>query len=590
MKRAILSVLTLVVLIVGAAFVYRSIAAGGKKEEIQYRIAEVKKDTVKKTVTATGVLKPWTTVDIKSRAGGRIDKMYVDDGSEVKPGQLLAEIDPSDTLLSYSTAQADIAANKARIDQSTKEYSLQQQQTVVALQTAEANLASAKAASASSYARYKSAEESAKASQELSDATIANSKATLEAETARLDQLTNATQPQQSAQALASYNQAMANLKNAELQLNRQKALLAKGYVAASAVDQAQATYDVARATVASAKEVTNTISPQLLSDLKAQQARVAQARASLRTAEANQVDIQLKYQQAQAAKADYEQSLAAIKTSEANYRRVLAERMRDGIQKTMVKQSEAQIARSKASLKNAEVQLRDTKITAPSEGVILKKYVEQGTMVASGMSFNSAGTAIFALGDTTRMYVEVQVDETDVASVEPDQKVDITFDAYPTTPFEGKVIKVDPQATVEQNVTTIKVRVEVDNTAPTYRLLKPGMNASCEFISAKLEDVVAVPNEALKTDEEGKRYVELPQGGKVAPAEKDEDKDPNLMVGVTITRRFVEIGLEGNDLTEIKDGLKEGEKIITQTLEPTPLNPMSNPFGGGKGPGRGMR
>ena len=187
-------------------------------------------------------------------------------------------------------------------------------------------------------------------------------------------------------------------------------------------------------------------------------------------------------------------------------------------------------------------------------------------------------------------MYVDVQVDETDVASVEDGQKVDITFDAYPNNPYEGKVIKIDPQAVVDQNVTTVHVRVEVDNTSTTFALLKPGMNATCEFISKKLEDVVSVPNEAIKNDADGvSKYVEVPSGGKVAPpAEKDGETDPNLLIEVKIEKRKITVGLEGNDSSEVTEGLKEGDKIITQTIEPAPPTAAGgSPFGGSKGPGK---
>src|SRR5205823_1987157 len=163
-------------------------------------------------------------------------------------------------------------------------------------------------------------------------------------------------------------------------------------------------------------------------------------------------------------------------------------------------------------------------------------------------------------------MYVDVQVGETDVANVEMDQKVDITFDAYSTTPIEGKVIKVQPQAVVDQNVTTVHVRVEVDNSATMFRLLKPGMNATCEFIVNKKPDVLAVPNEAIRSETDGSKYVEIATGGKQAPAEKDSEADPNLLVEVKPVKRPIELGLEGNELSEVVNGLKEGDRVITQT------------------------
>lgn len=631
MKRALITVITLAVLVTGGWFLVKSFSAGANKDQIQYRIDKVKLDLVKKTVTATGVLKPWTVVDIRSRAGGRVEdyafdevrfeelsdedkakyrkdyehsqllkvgratlasrpfpRLSIEEGSIVRKGQTLLNIDQFDTRLRYDQAKADIEANKARVTQTTNEYSLQQKQVVVSLQTAEANLKAAQASEAAAKARYESAKNQATAQRALTEAQVDSAKATLAAEQARLSQMTSATNKQRSAAALASYNQAVANLKNAKAQLDRQKALLEKGFIAQSQVDQAQASYDVAKATVESANEVANTVLPELTTDVKAQEARVNQAKAALASAEANRVEIELRRQSAAASFADYQRALADVKQAEAQVQQAEANRINNAIRVTQIKQAQADGVRAVAGMANAQIQLNETRVTAPSDGIILTKYIEEGTLIPSGVSaMTSTGANIVQLGDITRMYVEVQVDETDVAAVDVDQKVDITFDAYPTLPFEGKVIKIDPKATVEQNVTTVRVRVEVDNSAANYRLLKPGMNASCEFIIEKKPDVIAVPNEALKTDNDNSRYVEIAEGGKVAPVEKDAEKDENLLVDVKVVKRKVEIGLEGNDMTEIKDGLKEGETIITQTIEPTPPQSGGNPFGGGRGPGR---
>ena len=124
----------------------------------------------------------------------------------------------------------------------------------------------------------------------------------------------------------------------------------------------------------------------------------------------------------------------------------------------------------------------------------MLQKYIEQGTIIASGRSSVVQGTNIIQLGDISRMFIICKVDETDIGSIEEGQSVDVKVDAYPNELFEGKVVRVDPQATVDQNVTTIPVKVEISD--PDVRL-KPGMNADCEFITAKRENVIVVPNGA---------------------------------------------------------------------------------------------
>ena len=588
-KRSFFIVATLAILIAAGTFITRAFKESKDSQpQIQYRVATISEDTVKKTVTATGVLKAWRTVDIKSRAGGKVIKIAVEDGDIVTKGQMLAQIDPSDTLMGLNSARADIDSNRARIDQTNKELELMKAQTAISITTAEAAVRSAQASAAAAQARYESAKSQAGSQQSLTDATLASVRATLAVEKERLIQMKSATQPTTNALAQATLRQAEANLRNAELQLNRRKALLAKGFISQSEIDSAQATYDVATATLTNAKERYSVIKPEFEADIRTQDARIRQAQAQVSQAEANQVDVILRKQSADASYADYQRTQAEVLTAAARLKQAKAEQINNGIRLSQITQAKAQTARSSASYKNAEEQYRDTTVAAPTDGVILKKYLEEGTLISSGMSFNSAGTAIVQMGDTSRMYVDVQVDETDIASIEMDQKVDVTFDSYATAPFEGKVIKVDPQAVVESNVTTFHVRVEVENSDIKFKLLKPGMNATCEFIINRQDSVVAVPNEAIKTnDADGTSYVEIPVGGKVAPAEKDAEIDPALFVGVKTQKHKIEPGLVGNDNTEVKGGLKVGDKVITQTIEPTPPTSGGNPFGGSRGPGR---
>ncbi|MDQ2800604.1 MAG: efflux RND transporter periplasmic adaptor subunit, partial [Armatimonadota bacterium] len=243
-------------------------------------------------------------------------------------------------------------------------------------------------------------------------------------------------------------------------------------------------------------------------------------------------------------------------------------------------------IKSNQANLTNAETTLQQTVVRAPSDGVILTKAVSQGTYITSGESLNSVGSTIVTLGDVTRMYVQATVDETDLANVDDNQTVEVNFDAYPGIPFDGKVTRVEPQAVVNQNVTQFNVRVEIDNSSPTFRLLKPGMNATCNFLVGSKDNVIAVPNSAVQTDDQGP-YVEIAQGGKVAPADPASGMpaDPDTFISVKAERRAVETGLAGDDATEITSGLKVGERVVTQTIAPASATPAggSSPFGGGR-------
>jgi len=369
-----------------------------------------------------------------------------------------------------------------------------------------------------------------------------------------------------------------------------------KGFVSQQVVDQARAAAASDQASVNAARAKVSTIDAQQAAARASSDAQVAQSKAALQNAKA-QTDVTAKKNALLQAQAAYEQAQAQVQQSQAALDQAIANQANNGIKEQAVKTAQASEARAQASLTNAKTTLDQTTVTAPEDGVVLQKYVEQGTIITSGLSLSSTGTSIVQLGNIDRMYVDVQVDETDIANVDEGQSVDISFDAYPGVPFEGKVYRVEPQAQVDNNVTTVHVRVEVDNSEPTFRLLKPGMNSTCEFILGKKENVVAVPNDAIHQDDQGS-YVQTASGGKVAPADptSGQPADKDTLVGVTLKRVAVETGLVGNDTTEITKGLKEGDTIVVQTIEPeeTTAAPTQgaaaggSPFGGGRGFGGG--
>lgn len=570
MKRVAIIVIVLAVIVAGGFFAKSKLAAASSDSKTTYKIAKVEVGTVKKTVSATGTLQPWRVVDIKSKAGGRVDKMAVDVGSVVKANQIICQIDPSDTQLSVDQARADIDSATARIQGSQQTYELQEKQSRLAIETAKSTLESAKASLRAAEARRATAGKQKDAQPSLTGASIASAAANYDNAQKQLAELVDATLPQDVANAQANLDQAKANLKNADANLNRQKTLMDKGFVSVQVVDSAEANRDVAKAQVTTAQKKLDTIEREQAASRAAMEARVAQAKAQYENAKATQVDVDIRgtaYQEAQAA---VRQAQAQVDNATENLQLAQANMANIGIRKTDILSAQATKTRAMAAFTNANKTYEQTRVTAPTAGVILKKYVEEGTIISSALSFAATGNNIVQLGDTTRMYVDVTVDETDIANVDDGQAVDITIDAYPNTPLEGKVIRIDPQTEVIQNVNMVHVRVELDNSSSIYQLMKPGMNATCEFIINKKEDVVSVPNEAVRQADDG-RYVEIARGGKIAPADpkSNSQPDPNTLIDVKPERRKIEPGLEGNDSVEVVSGLKPGEVVITQKIEP---------------------
>lgn len=612
MFKKIVLLLVILGVIGGVAYAVRMKTQAREKPEI--RTAKVERGDVTSTVTATGTLQALTTVDIKSKAGGRVDKLAVDVGTEVKPGQLIAKIDPSDTLLVVQTATADMAASKAKVKQAEDNLRLQEAdnaaqllQAQEGLRAAKIRLAQAKKEAAVQPDLTKTSIGQAQASydaavqalRELETATIPQerasaqaaydeAKANLNSALESQNMLEKATLPQDLAAAKAAYDQAVANVDIANKDLKRQTDLRAKGFVAQSVVDTAQNRYDLAVAQAASAKEKMNTIKAEHQSDLQSARHRVAQARAGvdstkrkLDTLDAEHAAVlasaRSKVAQAKAAldnaransiqdelkKDDVAAATAAVKQAQAALDTALANKIQLQVRAADIATAKSEVASSDAKVKNAQTQLDQTTITAPRAGVILQKYVEEGTIITSGTSAIAQGTNIVQLGDISRMFVNVLVDETDIGSVDLGQKVDITVDAYPSTLFEGKVTRLDPQATTTQNVTTVLVVVEVDN--PDKRL-KPGMNATCDFIVDEAKDALLVPNEAVHENDNGESTVTV--------LKKDGTQEI----------RKVETGIVGKDSTEIRSGLKEGEEVVTAIIE------RKDGAGGGQGSNQLMR
>jgi HlyD family secretion protein len=592
MKRATAILAAIITVTILAFFVRSKMGVASAADKKQYKVAKVEIGTVKKTVSATGILQPWTTVDIKSKAGGRVDDMLVDVGSRVKVGQEIAKIDPTDTQLSVDQAQADINKANAQTSQSKMTWELQKKQSELAVETAQASLGAAQASLDSARARLETARQQSAAQPVLTSSTIASAQANYESAQKQLDEMVQATHPQERASAKSSYDQAEANRVNAESNLARQKKLMDQGFVSKQVVEQAQANFDVATAQLVNAKQKLDTMKQEQDAAEATQRARVRQAEAQLNNAKAGKVDVAVRESSVRDAQAAVRQAEKTVSNARKSVELAQANRANIDIRQTDILSAEATKMRAMATMKNAAKTLDQTVVRAPSDGVVLKKYVERGTYITSGMSLTSAGASIVQLGDVTKMYVDVTVDETDIANVDEGQAVDVSIEAYPGIPFDGKVKRIDPQAVIESNVTNIHVRVEIDNSDAKFQLLKPGMNATCEFVKGKKENVVTVPADAVRTDDDGK-YVEVvaPGTGKPAPPDPKTGQaaDADTLVDCKIIKRYVNKDpsgqeadhLEGNDGIEIVNGVKAGETIVTQTIEPV-VQQAGGALGGG--------
>lgn len=211
--------------------------------------------------------------------------------------------------------------------------------------------------------------------------------------------------------------------------------------------------------------------------------AAIANARASLQTARANLRNAELDYGrklelvgQKLIARGDLDQSLAARDQARAQ-----------------VASAEAQIRQQTASAQNAHLNLARTVIRSPVNGVVLARSVEPGQTVAASLQ----APVLFKIAeDLSQMEIVLAVDESDIGQVKPAQAVSFTVDAFPDRRFKGEVRQVRLSSTNTSNVITYPVVVSVDN---SDQALLPGMTANAEIEVSRRDDVLKVPNAAMR-------------------------------------------------------------------------------------------
>lgn len=186
--------------------------------------------------------------------------------------------------------------------------------------------------------------------------------------------------------------------------------------------------------------------------------------------------------------------------------------------------------------------------VVAPIDGTVSAINVKNGDDL-SRLSSNSSSSAPIIIGDLTTLKAQVSVNEVDIPNVSIGQKVMMTFGAIDELSISGKIEKMDALGTLSQGVVTYNVTVGFDTIDPRIR---PQMSVSAKIITGVRQDVITVSNSALKT-RGNSTYVEVLSGGATTPE-----------------RRMIEIGAANNTDTEIVSGIKVGDKVVTQTIDPS--------------------
>lgn len=556
--------------------------------KVEYVTATVEKGDVRHTVSVTGTVTSASEVTLSFKHSARISELKVDVGDKIKEGAELVLSEATDFESQVRQAQSAYDAALATLEQMKAGAGSEEVQVAqvavdnaqTALTAAQKRLTNLQRTSTEELAAARlqvtNAESSLTAAKRSLEDTIAsNSQGVTAAETAVSNAEVNVTNAEialddvktSNAQSIASAETTLVNteeyLESAKEYLEQIEDDYDDGEATQAQVKSAELTVTQAENSVNAAEEALETA--QTAADIAENTAQASldayvnaletardnlesvrlQARMTENKAR-SQVDSMsvalliaeqsLKSVEAQIAAqlenttSDVQAAQGALASAQANLALT-----RKAAREVDLKPQEARVEQAGAALDLALENLQESKIIAPIDGVVTMLEVESGELVSPGVP------VVKVLG-VSNMQIEANVPETDIDSVKLEDMVEITFDAFAADEiFQGRVVEIDPDATVVQGVIYYKVTIELDE---KEQRVKSGMTANLDIVTDEAKDVLKVPLRAVKRAE-GEYYVETKEAE-------------------TVTEKNVTIGLEGDSYYEIKEGLGEGEEVVT--------------------------
>ena len=233
-------------------------------------------------------------------------------------------------------------------------------------------------------------------------------------------------------------------------------------------------------------------------------------------------------------------------------------------VQQARMNSAQHLVEQSVATLARAQDDLNKTRVTAPMTGIVVRRAVEEGEVAVIG-TMNNPGTVLLTVADLTVMEAELEVDETDIGTIQLGQKATVTVDAFPGKKFQGDVTEIgnspivsETTGTTSQEATDFKVTVTLDNPGVA---LRPGLTADGEIVTATRDSAVTVPIQALVIRDVSKGKTNLPK-------EEREKEGVFLVQSGKAVFKPVKTGIMGELDIEVTQGLSGNEEIVSGTYQ----------------------
>lgn len=529
--------------------------AGGRPEEVESAEAAVSSALARLQQLRAGP----DSADLAAAQAGLDSARASLQSSRIK----LEEVVKGPTAADLAAAEGAVGTARSNLEAAqAKLQALQEPATQAEISAAQADVSTAQAGLQSAIAKRDADRQAGAPSEQLraDEAAITAAQARVNAAQAKLRDL-RAPDAEDVQAARAAVEAATANLSasTAKLEQLRAGALPADLAAARAAVESGEANVRAAEA------KLSSLLAGPKDADLAAAEASLIQAETSLalrlfpsqadilaQEQAVKQAETSLALKLSPSTEFDLEAQRQAVRQAEAQ----LALKQAPPLPADVIA-ANAAVQQAEASLAVAVNNLNGAQIIAPFGGMVSAVNMSLGESTAGVTAQTGAGSAGITLVDPSRVRVDVQVDESDIAQIATGQRASVTFDALPNRRFSGVVGGIAPAGSTTQGVVGYLVSIVLRNAQD----VRPGMTAVAEIVHTERENILMVPNRAI-----------IRQG---------RERSVQVVTAQGTEPRRVEVGVANDQMTEITAGLVEGEEVAIPTTAARASVPGARPPGG---------
>ncbi len=538
--------------------------------ETRYVLGAVEKGTLISSISGTGQVSASTQVDLKPKASGDVVYVGVVSGQEVKAGTLIAQIDAREAQKSVRDAEVNLESAKlslSKLEQPADTLSLVQSENT--LSRAQESKAEAETALLTAY--------------ENGFTAVSNAFLDLPNVMTGIQTLlyTPNTQLSQNEQPVEYYmnsiehhdSRAKAFRDDVVSKYTIARGLYDKNFISYKSTSRTSSNETIEKminetyVTTKAISDLLKSANNQILfyKDVLTTKGLSPKAAADTQLAQINTYTGEMNTHLSSVLSS--RTSIENQKSTMLNAERTIKEsteslkKLKEGTDPLDLQSSRLSLAQRENALRDAKETLANYFVRAPFDGTVASIDARKGDSVSSGATL---GVLI-----TKDKIAEISLNEVDIAKVAVGQSVTLTFDAIDGLTISGKVAEVDSVGTVSQGVVTYAVRISFDTNDDRVR---SGMSVSASVITEVMQDVLLVPNSALKTQGD-QSYVEV-----FSPALSTTAGTQGVVSLLAPTRVFVTVGASNDTSTEILSGVTEGTQVVTRTITSTAATTAAAP------------